>query len=354
MPPMSLLLSVDEFRKRLYDAPDLKELRQNDEAAMLAIGEASNRVSQFLKRNLLAAEHKATFYPVQGEYDPMFEKLVLPMDDWPVHRVHDIATPSENARLESDLKVVPFSRRSGDEAKRYVAVGYKQIDPITISYWGGYRLSDESDAAVNTRLGLAASNATGSINWPSPSTLRFLIEYIVSGEIGNDFTVVFQYDAATPDSEATATYDSARMLTIKCRGTVTGGEAVDAINAARYNDEQLVRASISEGHRGLSFNWTSTTSQVMFVLAGGEGDADNGPITWPVMPEAISAAVSRLTIYEAQRVGAGAVGQRVVAQSIQTQDVEANFQSESSFERGIFRSLQSFRRMTSIMDDFGA
>ena len=345
------LISIAELRNRTYGSR-LNQLQSDDDVASLAIGEASNRIERFVNRQLRPALHTMTFYPKMGTYDPMLELYVVALDDWPVHRVASIAKSSKNSRLVDDIEVEPYFRRSGDEYKRYVTVSYEQYYPITITFYAGYRLSDETDATVNASLGLTVENASITINWASVASGLF-IEHVVAGTVGNGYTVTFEYDGSITNGEAVAEYGDDE-ITIKCRGVVTYGEAIDAINAARLDGEQIVEASISttgSANRATSKTWTSADSAVTGMLSGGEGNVENGPITWPVMPEAISGAVTQLVVYEVSRMESGAIGRRQVSQIIQSQDVEANFQSEASFDRGIMRRLQPYRRMTSILDD---
>ena len=344
------LISIAELRNRTF-ASRLPQLQADDDVASLAIGEASSRVEQLVNRQLRPALHTMTFAPQMGMYDRLIERYVVEMDDWPVHRVASIAKASENSRLIDDIEVAPYSRRSGNEAKRYVTVSYEQYDAIQIMFYAGYRLSDETDATVNASLGLTVEEASITINWASVASGIF-IEHIVAGTVGNGYTITFEYDGSITNGEAVAEYGDDE-ITIKCRGVVTYGEAIDAINAARLDGEQIVEASISttgSANRATSKNWTSSDSVVTGILSGGEGDVANGPITWPIMPEAISGAVTQLVVYEVSRMESGAIGQRQVAQNIQGQDVEADFQSEASFERGIKRRLQPYRRMISILD----
>jgi len=346
------LISVAELRSRLYQSQLSNDALEQDADAELALGAASDRITRHLQRNMLAARHTYAFMPLQGEYDYLRQKSVVQVSEWPIHRVSAVDKANDNARLIDGLDVEPFAERSGDEAKRYVILSDKQYDPVLITFYAGYRLSDETDNAVNTRLGLIVDNASITINWASVASGIF-IEHVVAGTVGNGYTVTFEYDGSITNGEAVAEYGD-NEITIKCRGVVTYGEAIDAINAARLNDVQIVEASISStgsANRATSKNWTSADSAVTGMLSGGEGDAANGPITWPVLPPAITEAVVKLVAYEVQRMSSGAIGRRdLTSQLIQGTSVGAQYSSDRSFERDVFRSIHAYRKMLSHYD----
>ena len=187
------LLTVADFKARTYKFSDSFPL-SGDAQIENAIAAASDSIERYLQRLLVADTHTQIVYPQYGEYESATEKWLVDADQWPVMEIMTATDPKTNEAI-TDIDVGLFSFRKGSERIRYLTIEDGAYDPLKIEYAAGYRLPDETSAAVNTRLGTDAALVWDTLPEKIAQSCAALTVYqaqrVASGAVGRRQTSQF-------------------------------------------------------------------------------------------------------------------------------------------------------------------
>ena len=214
-----MLISVAEFRLRTYDALDESILKndttEGNAEAELVIGAASRRIENFLHRQFRATVHQKAFHPYGGKFHQWYRIFRTIADEWPIREIVSVKEiESDGTTTDSDTEVTIYSRKPGRvESERHFAVKDTATNkPLEVRYAAGYRLSDETDAEVNTRIGTDAATT-----WPImpldlsqevTNLVLYISEKVGSGAVGRDQAArVLQNDEVSVTFQSESNYE---------------------------------------------------------------------------------------------------------------------------------------------------
>jgi len=120
----------------------------------------------------------------------------------------------------------------------------------------------------------APASCTANMRRGAVEAYNVIVKWHEDGTGGNGFAITFERNPSLSGGTASASYDSARAMTVEANGNVPVNSIVNAINAARLNGDQLVVASRQPGFTSGSNTGTfgSGVADITCSLAGGVKD----------------------------------------------------------------------------------
>jgi len=120
----------------------------------------------------------------------------------------------------------------------------------------------------------APATCTANMRRGTVEAYNVIVKWHEDGTGGNGFAITFERNPSLSGGTASASYDSARAMTVEANGNVPVNSIVNAINAARLNGDQLVVASRQPGFTSGSNTGTfgSGVADITCSLAGGVKD----------------------------------------------------------------------------------